>query len=413
MAKDRRRWWHYPVRAVIGLVLLIVVWLVAASIVYSPQYVVRVLAWGESDFGDYIDHFDHRELTASQQPFRFGSAPDEALVRAALVDAFGVGDVERFLEENETQAFIVIRNDQVLYEHYFNGTERDSMLTSYSTAKSFVSTLVGIAIDEGHIGAVTDPITDYLPELEERDERFALITIENLLDMAAGLGYQEMRWALFNGDDPLVTYHTDQRQLALENTRIIDPPGQYFFYNKYHPQLLGLILERATGVSVTEYTQTRLWDPLGMEFDGEWSLDREGGFEKMEAGLNARAIDYAKLGRLYLHDGEWEGDQIVSAEWVAACTTLNPTRDRSDYYPNEFGQGLYHGGIGFYNRMWYGRLRDGERADFFAAGDHGQFIFVSPANDLIIVRNGTSYGESPTMWIDAFYAAADRLGERS
>ena len=393
--------------ALLGIILI---WLVAASIVYSPAYVVRVLAWGESDQGDYLDNFPSEPLTASPEPFRFPSVPDESLVRGVLADVFGVADFDSFLEETGTQAFIVIGNDGVVYEQYFNGAARDSLLTSFSTAKSFVSTLVGIAIDEGHIGAVTDPVTAYLPELEERDDRFASITIEHLLDMAAGLGYQEMRWALFNGDDPLTTYHTDQRKLALENTRIVDAPGEYFLYNKYHPQLLGLVLERATGMSVTEYTQTRLWDPLGMEFAGSWSLDSEDGFEKMEAGLNARAIDYAKLGRLFLHGGEWEAGRIISADWVSTTVTLDTTQHRSDYYPNEWGQAIYDDGGGFYNRMWYGKLRGDLPADFAAEGDHGQFIYVSPAHDVIIVRNGTSYGGvSSTAWTDAFYEAAPRL----
>ena len=136
--------------------------------------------------------------------------------------------------------------------------------------------------------------------------------------MSSGLAYDESGWFLFNGDDPLTTYHPDQRQLALTNTRIAGPPGETFSYNKYHPQLLGMILERTTGMSVTAWTQTRLWDPLGMEFDGAWTLDSEAsGFEKMEAGLNARAIDFAKLGRLFLHEGEWDGTQIVSPAWVA------------------------------------------------------------------------------------------------
>ena len=130
---------------------------------------------------------------------------------------------------------------------------------------------------------------------------------------------------MFNGDDPLTTYHPDRRRLALTNTRIEGPPGETFSYNKYHPQLLGMILERTTGMSVTEWTQSRLWDPLGMEFDGAWTLDSEAsGFEKMAAGLNAQAIDFAKLGRLFLNQGRWDGVQIVSSDWVALATGSIP-----------------------------------------------------------------------------------------
>ena len=231
----RRRWWFYPLAVGGSLVGLVVLWLAASSVFYSPEYVRRVLVWGESDQGDYLDHFPLRPLRAASDPFLFVDSTDEARVRAVFEPAFGVLDLDAFLADSQTQAFIVIKDDAVLYEKYFNGADRDSMLTSFSTAKSFDSALVGIAIDEGFIGSVTDPITDYLPEMADRDGRFAEITIRDLLNMASGLRYQEMRWALFNGDDPLTTYHTNQREIALENTEIIDTPGEYFLYNKYHP----------------------------------------------------------------------------------------------------------------------------------------------------------------------------------
>jgi CubicO group peptidase (beta-lactamase class C family) len=286
------------------------------------------------------------------------------------------------------------------------------MMTSFSVAKSFTTALVGIAIAEGHIGSVDDPITAYLPELAERDPRFGDITIRDLMMMAAGLEYQEMRLGLFNGDDVLTTYYPDQRQLALEKPQIVAPPGEYFLYNKYHPQLLGLVLERATGVSVTEYTQRKLWNPLGMEYSGSWSLDSEAsGFEKMEAGLNARAIDFAKLGRLYLEDGNWDGVQVIPAEWITESTQVDPSRQRATYYPDEMGQVIFDMLQGYYKYMWYGYFRDGDGYDFAAEGDHGQYIFVSPHKDLIIVRNGLAYGSEQSWygWIDLFFQFASVL----
>ncbi len=318
----------------------------------------------------------------------------------------GVEDFDRFLSDHSTQAFVVIEGDGLVYEQYFNGAERDSTLTSFSVAKSFVSALIGMAIDEGFIAGVDDPLTDYLPELGERDARFEEITIRDLLQMSSGLEYSANRWALFNGDDPLTTYHTDQRELALEHAEIVDAPATEFSYNKYHPQLLGLILERTTGMSVTYFSQTRLWDRIGMEFDGAWALDREGGFEKMEAGLNASAVDYAKLGVLYRDQGAWNGEQVLSADWVDASTSPDPERDRAEYYVGDFGQEIHVDGGGYYGLMWYGRLRPGEVPDFAAEGDHGQFIYVSPSRDLVIVRNGTDYGIPAAAWMDAFYAFA-------
>jgi len=321
-------------------------------------------------------------------------------VREAFQSVLGTQDLETFLAENHTQALIVIEDDQVLYESYFNGWERDSMLTSFSVAKSFTSTLIGIALDEGLIGSIDDPITLYLPELLERDARFAQITIRDVLTMSSGLEFKENRWGLFNGDDALTTYYPDQRYISLNNTHIVTPPGQYFLYNKYHPQLLGMILERATGMSVAEWTQTRLWDRLGMEFGGAWCLDSEkSGFEKMEAGLNARAIDYAKLGKLFLDGGRWNGRQIVSPEWVALASGTDPAGRAPSFSADEY-----------YGYMWWGLLRGDNPPDFSAEGDHGQYIYVSPAHRVIIVRNGTEYGVETHDWMEMFGRVAAQLG---
>ncbi|MGD8586443.1 MAG: serine hydrolase [Chloroflexota bacterium] len=395
-----------------GLSGLLVVALFVVSVIYSPEYVYRVLVWQESDYGDYMNNFPQRVLHASPESFIFDSAPDEDRVRQVFEANLGVDDFDAFLEANDAQAFIVIQDDKILYEKYFNGAQRDTLLTSFSAAKSYVTTLVGIAVAEGYINSVDDPITDYLPELAERNARFNNITIRHLMMMASGLDYQEMRWALFNGDDPLTTYYPDQRKAALEYTKIVDPPGEYFQYNKYHPQLLGLILERSTGMSVTDYMQQKLWAPIGAEFDGAWSLDSEGsGFEKMEAGLNARAIDFAKLGRLYLHDGAWNGTQVIPAEWVAEATQVDPALQRAEYYPDDMGQTIFNDLNGYYKYMWYGFFRGRDGYDFAAEGDHGQFIYVSPAKNLIVVRNGLEYGQDWNWanWIKTSYHFASEF----
>jgi CubicO group peptidase (beta-lactamase class C family) len=395
----RRRLLKVAVIVVLLPVLAAGTWLVTAGILYSPEYVVRVITLGESDVGDYLDNLPHRPLTASSAPSRFETVPEEAGVAEVVESAFGADDLDAFLTETETQSLVVIKDDTIVLERYANGWQRDSMVTSFSVAKSFVSTLVGIAIEAGAIGGLDDPITIYLPELAERDARFGQVTIRHLLMMSSGLAYEEDGWFVFNGDDPLTTYHPDQRRLALTSTRIAGPPGETFSYNKYHPQLLGLILERTTGMSVTEWTQARLWDPLGMEFDGAWTLDSEAaGFEKMEAGLNARAIDFAKLGRLFLHEGEWDGTRIVSPAWVATATGVDPA-DRA--------QGVYGGRT--YGLMWWGVARPSGPPDFYAAGDHGQYIYVSPQHRVVIVRTGVEYGVSSSRWVGAFTRIAEGL----
>ena len=248
---------------VIGAIALVIA---VAMLVYPPEYVYRAVVWQDSDAFDW-QKFPSHPLNAAPTAYQFAVAL-EPRVAELFEQLSGADDWDSFLEEKNTQAFIVIQDGVVLYENYFNNTQRDSIVTSFSVAKSFDSALIGSAIQEGYIHGVDGPITTYLPELAERDSRFNEITIRHLLLMASGLEYVEFRPLLFNSDDILTTYYPDQRKIALENTHISDPPGQYYRYNKYHPQLLGMILERTTGMSVTEYTQAKIWDPLGMEYGG-------------------------------------------------------------------------------------------------------------------------------------------------
>jgi len=228
-----------------------------------------------------------------------------------------------------------------------------------------------------------------------------------LLMMSAGIKYSEFPFV--NGDDAKTYYYPDLRQLALEETRIIGAPGEEFHYNNYHPLLLGLILERATGTSVANYLQEKIWKPIGMEYPGSWSLD-EAGFEKMESGINARAIDFAKFGRLFLDEGDWNGVQVVPAAWVAESTQAERSIDYANYYYDDF---IFADGEGYYKYMWWGIQRDEQTYDFMALGNHGQFIYISPQKNLIILRFGETYGEitGAQNWVDMFYGFATNFDE--
>jgi CubicO group peptidase (beta-lactamase class C family) len=261
-------------------------------------------------------------------------------------------------------------------------------------AKSFLSTLVGIAVDEGLIESVEDPVTEYVPELAERDTRFEQITLRHLLTMSSGLRYQEQDAPLPWGDDVNTYYGTDLRAVALNESEVVSAPGEVWLYNNYNPLLLGMVLERATGMSVSEYMSTRLWQPLGAEADATWSLDSEdSGFEKMESGLNATPVDYARFGQLFLHTGEWNGTRIVSKDWVREATAAAVRADPS----------------GFYQYFWW---IDSERPGrFYALGNFGQYIYVAPDAGAIIVRNGADWGITNDTWLGVFRDIADQLVE--
>lgn len=366
----------------------------------------RLRYWHDADVLDWT-LFPTRALEASPDPFRFpsGSRADRDSVtvrmeRLSYAPGHQVQHLFRFLTSVGTQALIVVHNDTVEYERYFNGFGPDSMMTSFSVAKSIASTLAGVAIAQGRIHDLADPITRYLPELERRDTLFRRITVGDLMHMASGLRYVEDEGPTPHDND--VTYLApDMRDAALTRTQIVGPPGVRWHYNNYNPLLLGIILERVMGKSVTAQLQDELWTPLGMQYGGSWSLDsRADGFEKMESGVNARAIDFAKFGALLLHRGRWRGRQLVPAAWVDEAT--QPALDPPSFYGDDpFWSDHYYG------MFWWGSRRARGRSDFYAVGNKGEYIYVSPQKNLVIVRTGFRFGIPSETWVRLFRALAD------
>jgi CubicO group peptidase (beta-lactamase class C family) len=350
----------------------------------------RALIWRESDVGDQY-RFPARRIRAGAR-----ASPLRAGVEARLTVGGGRTSLDEFLRDTDTTAFLIVHKDRVVSERYFGGSTRESLQTSFSVAKSFVSTLVGIAIDEGLIGHVDDRLTRYLPELAARDPRFREITLRDLLTMSSGLRYREGGFPSL-GDDTYTYYGVDLRDVALNRARIEGPPGIAWQYNNYHPLLLGLVLERTTGTSVSEFMATKLWQPLGAETDATWNLDsKRSGFEKMESGLNATAVDYARFGLLFLHDGVWNGRRIVSKAWVRAATRLQATSDPAYYH-----------GYGYF--WWIDVERPGR---FYALGKYGQYVYVAPDADAVIVRFGRDWGVGNVTWLATFRNLADQLARR-
>lgn len=345
------------------------VWIWANTATDSSQF-ARALLWGDSDTGD-IERFPSVPIYAGDEPLRF-VAGDGSAVESFRLDGSGDPFIES-LAGYDTNAFLVLQHDELIFEDYYGGEDHDDLHTSFSMAKSFVATLVAIADEEGHIGGLDDSITDYLPELEQRDDRFGDITIRHLLAMSSGLAFDDgwSPWA-----DPANTYYaTDLRGSALAKTAVEMAPGEVWHYNDWNTVLLGLIVERSTGERVSEYLATRVWQPVGAEADASWSIDSEqGDFEKSFVGVNARPIDYLKLGWLYLNDGSNGSEQIVPAEFVEAATAVDLTVN----------------GIERYQYQWW---VDADRDGFFAAGDHCQFMYVHPPSDSVIFRDGSSCGD--------------------
>jgi CubicO group peptidase (beta-lactamase class C family) len=368
----------------------------------------RVEAWGDASvFDDLV--FPARLLAPSVEPDPYPRhvESDAVTTRFARLDYLPgrpIGDLEVFLNRTQSTSLIVIHNDTIIYERYFNGWGPDSLFTSFSVAKAFDATLVGIAIDRGLIHAVSDPITRYIPELASRDTRFSHITIRDLLRMSSGLRYVEDEEPY---DNRWTYLAPDLRRAALERSGIVEQPGTRWLYNNYNPLLIGMMLERVSHRTVTDLLQRWIWDPLGMQYGGSWSIDsRESGFEKMESGINARPVDFAKLGSLYLHDGVWNGRRVVSAAWVHEAT--QPWPDPPGYYAD---QGFFGPGGHYFGYFWWGDTRADGPSDFHTVGNKGQFIYCSPQKQLVIVRTGMEFGVSSATWLRLFHEFADQFRE--
>jgi CubicO group peptidase (beta-lactamase class C family) len=383
-----------------GSLLLLALVMVVIGYLLAPHfYLTRTIFWRESDYKD-LERFPARTIHNEPPVSRLDKLPADNPY-ASQIEAIGNrstdGSFEHYLDSSGTTAFLVLHDDKLLYEKYFNGYDERSLNTSFSMAKSFASALVGIAIDEGYIDSVDEPITNYIPELSKKDKRFESITIRHLLTMSSGIKYEEggdLPWSE-EADDTKTYYATDLRKLALENSRIESEPGEYFEYNNYNPLLIGMILERATGMPVARYLQQKLWKPVCMEADGSWSLDStSSGFEKMESGVNARARDFARFGMLFAKEGNLEGRQLLSRGWIEESTRADTSTDPSHDY----------------QYFWWVNVPEGETSHFSARGNYGQYIYVAPEKDLVIVRLGKEEGDQGyEYWINLFEELATKI----
>ncbi|NER16727.1 serine hydrolase domain-containing protein [Spongiivirga citrea] len=384
--------------------MVFIIALIVLSIKYSPTYVYRLITMNVADVYDY-ENFENRKIREAKSSNNFTSKPEEKYIESlfeGLVTKTGFNSFEEWAIESQTTALIVIQKDTIIYEKYFNGFSRDSYFHSQSMAKSFISFLIGAAIDDGLIKSVYDPITNYIPELLERDPRFERILIKHLLEMRSGLEYNTGLIPFTNihapwHDEAIGYYHPNVRKLLLENVEISSEPGKDFQYSNYNTSYLGLIVERATNLTVSKYLEQKLWSKI-MEYDALFSLDsKESSFEYMPSRLIARAIDYARFGQLMLNEGNWYGDQIISKDWVLGSTRENTSIPR-DVYPKWFGRSdkrIY------YNYQWWGHVNKDSTFHFYANGNLGQNIYIIPNKKTVIVHCGNSlehYSSDFDLW---------------
>ena len=307
--------------------------------------------------------------------------------------------LETFLARSKTTGFLVIQNDEIIHEQYFQGYDKNSTATSYSVAKSFVSTLVGIAIEDGSIESVHDPITKYVPELQ--GSGFEEATIAHVLQMSSGIDFSETyddeSTDAFRVFDKMFIFMKPLDKLTATYGSNAQP-GTEFHYASINTHALTMLVRAVSDQSLTSYLEQKLWHPLGMEHDAFWTTDNHDtalGF----MGLNATLRDFAKLGLLFLHEGEFNGQRIISASWVAQATTPDTDFLQPGQIDNDWG---------YQYQWWIPRESEG---DFAAIGIWGQMIYVHPAANLVIVKTSADkdFKQHEYETIVAFRTIADGL----
>ncbi len=364
-----------------------------AMLFWSSCAPIRAIRWWSPDLSDSAK-FKNVRIVPSSTPFRFIPAP-EAIKYQKLSHY-----LDSMLLNTNTNAFMVIKNDSVLYERYAENLNANSLHPSFSVAKSYIGTLVGIALDKGWITNTNDLVIKYLPELEKNDARFRQLTVQHVLDMRAGLDFDEDKETPFAGIAKLYYGASLQNQIA--NLKMKRAPGLAFEYQSICTQLLAAILEKASGEKVTTLLSTYLWTPLGASSNALWSLD-DRKTAKAFCCLNATAADFAKLGRLYLKKGNWNGQQLISSQWVKESTSAIAMAQQG--YKNQWWacsniryfkdsvtavQALSKLNLSAPIK----KLNNGTYSfqlpsnDYRAEGILGQIVYVNPDNNVIIVRMG-------------------------
>jgi CubicO group peptidase (beta-lactamase class C family) len=387
------------VRTLVFVILVAVLSLAAWMAIAGPGTVLRILRYGDTDIDDF-SHYPGRELQASQTPFQFNPSDLEMQLPAAAFDAHASYDhLDTLLEENDSIAFLVIQGETLFYERHFQGHTPSSLSQTFSMSKSTTSILIGMAIDDGLIENVDQSIVDFIPELASAG--FGDVSFHHLLTMTSGSNYVE-------NDNPfgehVILNFTPELEKRILEIEIEHGPGELFRYKSGDNALLALALDRALGKeTITDYAQRRLWEPLGMQDQGVWTIDHEGdGLEKTWCCLATSARDFAKFGRLLLQDGTWNGNQVISSNWIEQATQQNQVSEA--LWPDDYRAVGWRG----YGYQWW--LASEESGDYFALGKDGQFLYINPVRDLIIVRLGWSPGGlRSSEWISLFQTIAEEF----
>lgn len=396
--------------------------------------VFRALKHGNATIEDYTK-YDRDTIKCGDFPFQFADKAEGISLLDTLQIDYCIWhrdtilhmSIDRDFEmhPNIKKAVIVIRNDTILYENYSKGWDKDTRSTIFSLSKTVTALMCGIAIKEGYIKSSDDAVTDYIPELKDCDPMFSKLKITHLLDMTAGLDFAENYG--FNPFSRMARLYLNPDTFKeIRKVKFKSIPGENYHYDSMTTAILGLVIERATGVSYAEWLSEKVWKPLGMEHDALISLDsRKSGIAKAYGGIASNVRDLAKIARLYLNHGNWNGKQIVDSSFTArslstniAGTGMKGLYSYSWYwgfvepakFPDKESMAEHYAGRTDveYTGNWY--FNDGEyqailhKGGFWGFGLYGQVLYVNPRKNLIGIYLGSDR-------IEDYHRIFDRISD--
>jgi len=349
------------IRGFVYIILLIIALFSAFAVVTGRTYLFEAVWYNFADIDDYKIFTNNTVVTGQPQPWDLAAGYNKTPLPA---------DLKKMLEDLQTIAVLAIKNDSIVHEQYWDGYSDSSLSGSFSMAKSITGLLVGAALKEGKIQSLDEPVGNYLDEFKQGEK--AKVRIVDLLTMSSGSDWNE------SYSNPLsvtteLYYGHDAWKTAV-GVNIVQQPGKLHRYKSGDTQLLGLLVEKATGKSLSAYASEKLWQPMGAEHAALWSTDRIGGSEKAYCCFNSNARDFARLGRLMLDSGRWKGNEIIPADYY--LHSIKPCM-----IPDEEGKPC-----NYYGYQWW--IIPGKPDIFYARGILGQYVIVIPSKKVIIVRLG-------------------------
>jgi len=337
-------------------------------IISIPGHYKQAIVHGHANIDDF-EIFENRIVSNAQTiPWQHDSLYNVQIIEPAqllVFDTFG------------TTAFVVIRNKKLIHEEYWDGASDTTRSNSFSVAKSIVSLLIGCLVDEGKIKSLDQPITDFLPDFKNINGY--RLRIKDLLTMSSGIDWDEGYSSLFSPTTK--AYYGGQLAEQMLDLNVKKEPGKIFEYQSCDTQLLALVIEKATGKTLSDYASEKLWKPLGAEHPALWSLDRTGGVEKAYCCFNSTATDFARIGQMVLDSGQFNNQQIVSKAYLKEATTP------ASWLKGEDGNPLDYYGYQFW------MLKHKGHQVVYARGILGQYIFIIPSLNSVVVRLGTARSE--------------------